>query len=143
MSGEHLDTIRLAELTSGTGEEGARRHLQECRECRDELARLQGGIAQTVEQMRAQAERDEVFWARQRAAIRARSAGSRQLWLRYASTAMATLLLVAVLLFAHTPKLAKPLPSDAPSDEVLLEQVQNDIQRDVPQALAALSSDQE
>ena len=111
---------------------------------RAELAGLEAGITQTAERMRARAERDEFFWARQRAAILARAAGGRQLWLRYASPAVAALLLAAVLLFAHTPKLAKPPSSDSPSDEALLEQVQNDINRDAPRALmaAALTSDQ-
>jgi hypothetical protein len=145
MNQEHLDTEQIVELASGAAGESAGRHGRECGECRERVERLQAGIAGTAARLRSQAEHDEAFWARQRAVIRSRAAGRRPArWLRYASTAVIALLLVAALLFSRTRQ-PKPLPSDAPSDEVLLEQVESDLDRDVPQALAAaaLSNDQE
>lgn len=145
MNEKHLDETSWAELSSGSAEAGTKRHLAECGPCRDEVARWQNEMQQAAVRMRAQAERDEMFWARQRATIRARAARSlRTMWLRYASTALAALLLVAVLLFSQTPK-PKPATGDAVSDEALLEQVESDLNRDAPQALlaAALTSEQE
>ena len=95
--------------------------------------------------MRVSAERDEIFWARQRARIRARAAaGLPTVWRRYASTAAAALLLAASLLLWQTPR-PKPATGDGVTDEALLEQVESDLNRDAPQALlaASLSSEQE
>ncbi len=145
MNEKHLDATGWAELVSGNAGPGTKRHLAECSRCRDEAARWQSGVEQAAGSMRAEAERDEIFWARQRATIRARAAGSmRTMWLRYASTALTVLLLVAVLLFSQTPKL-RPATGDSLSDEALLEQVESDLNRDAPPALlaAALTSEQE
>lgn len=145
MNEKHLDATGWAELVSGSAGAGTTRHVAECAQCRNEVERWQNGTEQAVGRMRVQAERDEIFWARQRATIRARAAGSLPtMWMRYASTALAALLLVAILLFSQTPK-PKPATGDSVSDEALLEQVESDLNRDAPQALlaAALTSEQE
>ncbi len=145
MNTGHLNDTHWSELMTGTADESTRQHLEACAACRVEFDRLQSGACQVAESMRARAERDEVFWSKQRAAIRMRARRGRNIaWLRYASTAIAALLLVAALLFTRTPKLNRAA-SPQPADEVLLQQVEADIGRDAPRALspATPSDDQQ
>ena len=84
----------------------------------------------------AAADRNELFWARQRYVIHDRISQSRRVpFLRWATAAAAALIVFAMLLLTQTPKPQRAALEDSAADDVLLQQVESDIERDAPLAL--------
>ena len=110
----------------------------------DDERSLQQFVTPLPGALRVLAERPQVFWSRQQAAIRGRIAEREHAspLTMAARVAAAALALVAIFLLQSRPAHA-PVPLPAQSDQQLLLSVERSVHRDVPQALepAALLAD--
>jgi hypothetical protein len=132
----HLNDEQLTAWLLGESDPPITQHVETCVVCRAEATGLQDAISSCRESMRAAADRDELFWARQRLLTRQRLAPRHRLpFLRWAAAVAMALVVFAALFLARSPQPAHP-GKDEPGDEALLQQVDQDIQRDYPQALA-------
>ena len=131
----HLNEQQFGELILGTGNGEIAGHIETCDACRAEAEGVRIAISAGGELVRQAAERDEIFWARQRLAIRQRVA--RHHFVPYVRwVAMAAMVLVVSAAFLLTrPQPVQRANNDA-ADDVLLQQVQSDLGRDYPAALA-------
>jgi len=131
----HLNEQQFGESILGTGNEEIARHIEACGLCRAEAEGVRTAISDCRELAREGAERDEIFWTRQRLAIRQQLARPHFVphvrWV-----AMAAMVLVVSAAFLLTrPQPMQRANHDA-ADDVLLQQVQSDLGRDYPAALA-------
>ena len=103
--------------------------------CRAEAEGVRTAISDCRELVQQAAERDEIFWARQRLAIRQRLARHHFVpHVRWVATAAMVLVVSAAFLLTR-PQPVQRANNDA-TDDVLLQQVQSDLGRDYPAALA-------
>jgi hypothetical protein len=108
-----------------------------CEECVADWNQTQRRLEDVRDDIAAAAERDEIFWARQRAAIRQRlrptGIGIRLQW----AASLATLVAVGALLVGSGPKSPQHANQSNPSDPdyVLLAQIQQTLARPVPSAV--------
>jgi hypothetical protein len=131
----HVERSELSEWILGIGSDQVARHLQTCGACRAEANALQNTIGSFKECVHLEADRDALFWSRQRALIRARVTARRPAFLlRRTSVAAMVLLLGAVLLLTQAPQVSQSANNDV-ADDALLQQVDNDVRQDFPTAL--------
>ena len=128
----HLTEEQLFESLLGATDAGGAEHIAACPECREQLERLGSATATLRDSVRAQAEKPEGFWARQRSAAVAQSS---QLSVR--PLAWATAVAVAVLagMLVQEPHPAAPAAPPPDPDHALMLAVQRAVNREVPQAL--------
>ena len=132
----HLNEQQFGELILGTGNAEIAGHIEACDVCRAEAEGVRTAISASRELAQEAAERDEIFWARQRLAIRQRLARHHFAPLvRWVATAATVLVVSAAFLLTRTPQPVQRANNDA-ADDVLLQQVQSDLGRDYPAALA-------
>jgi hypothetical protein len=141
----HLDDRTIAELILGTGNGEIPQHLDTRAVCRDEANDLRNAIACCRESIHAEAERDEIFWTKQRLAIRQHIVApvSVGLFPRIAIAALAMVLVVfAASLLVRRPQSTQLAIKEVPrqmtndgADDALLQQVQADVERAFPIAL--------
>ncbi len=145
----HATEQEITESLAGTAGRGSD-HVASCATCRTEVGELRHTISAARQHLDAEVERDEIFWARQRIAIQDRLPAARRGFISAQIVAAAVVLLfVAALLLARTPRLydAAPVAAVHPvhavqqatndaADDLLLQSVANDVDRDVPMALA-------
>lgn len=132
----HLSRDQVTEWVSGTNEESVRFHLDACAVCRLEVERLQTTLSGFRDSVHALAQRDDSFWRRQQLAIRKRL--SEKSWFPPASWVWAAamiVVLVAGFLLMRTERIPRYGTTDA-ADEILLQEVQGDMAREYPEALA-------
>ena len=131
----HLSDAQFAAFALGE-RAAAAEHIAACEHCRHEAESLAAGLLRFREQAHAAAARDDFFWARQRAQVRARVPWTERPLLRWASTAVAAIVLAGALLLVRVPApQPEPLPNPDAADEALLLEVQNDVGRYAPAAL--------
>ena len=132
----HLNEQQFGELVLGTGNAEIAKHIGMCDECRVEAEGVRTAISDCRESAQQAAEHDEIFWARQRLAIRQRLARNRFIpHVRWVAMAAMVLVVSAALLLTRSPQPVQQANNDA-ADDVLLQQVQSDIERNYPTALA-------
>jgi hypothetical protein len=132
----HLSEDEFSEWILGAEEPRVAEHLRSCAVCLAELGEVRQTVSCYREQIRAVAERDEIFWTKQRIKIREQLVASRRLpLLRWAFNGIAALVLLAALLLVRAPEVSQRANIEL-NDDTLLAQVENDIQRDYPAALA-------
>ncbi len=132
----HLDDKEFASTLVRLGEPAG--HLERCRPCRDEYIPLERALRDLPEAVRAASDRPQIFWQRQRAAIRSRIAvheASRQSWIGFAWATLGSLILLAALLLSGAKNLPKPQAQLDPDQELLLA-VERAVQSNVPESLA-------
>ena len=133
LTGEQISTFVL----EGNGE--AARHIEHCSECRARAEELGATLCGFGAAVRAEAEREEWHWTRQRALIRERLLTEKRPTPRWAWIpawgALAALLLAVALLLSRAPRTPAPITSDVADNNLLME-VQSDTQREYPTALA-------
>ena len=131
----HLNEQQFGELVLGTGNAEIAGHIEACDVCRAEAEGVRTAISDCRELAQQAAEHDEIFWARQRLAIRQRLARHRFVpHVRWVATAAMVLVVSAAFLLTR-PQPVQRANNDA-ADDVLLQQVQSDLGRDYPAALA-------
>jgi predicted anti-sigma-YlaC factor YlaD len=116
---------------------GHETHLAECAACRGELERLRKELNMLRDDASAAATQTETFWQRQRAAIRAQLASGATVTRGWAwATAAAAVLLLAVLLGRTTLPPPDVAQNGKDPDHVLMLEVQQSLERQLPRALA-------
>jgi hypothetical protein len=141
----HLHDRAIADLILGTGNHEMARHLDTCAVCRDNANDLRNAIACCRESIHAEAECDEIFWTKQRLAIRQRIVApvSMRSFPRIAIVALVmVLVLFAAFLLVRRPQSTRLAIKEVPrqmtndaADDALLQQVQADVDRAFPIAL--------
>ena len=145
----HLTDEQLAEWLQAEDSPQTQLHLASCAQCRAEASQLRDGITRYSIAMRRQADAAQSASMAQTFAPRRAQARHR---LRWAAAATLALLLAAPTAWMmkprHVPAIPQPAagatlnpqPTAAMSDDELLEAVNNDLSREVPQALAPVSA---
>jgi hypothetical protein len=130
----HLNEQQFGELILGTGNGEPARHVETCDVCRFEAEGVRTAISACRELAQEAAERDEIFWTRQRLTIRQRLPRHHFApYVRWVATAAMALVVSAAFLLTR-PQPVQRATDDA-ADDVLLQQVQSDIERNYPVAL--------
>jgi hypothetical protein len=131
----HVSEDQITEWMLGTRDEFVRRHLETCDACAAEAEELRRAISSFRDSIHATAQRDQSFWRNQQRAIRERVSARDWYPLHWAwAVAMVVVLIMAIFLL-HTPHSPQNYASED-ADKALLQEVQGDLGRDVPQALA-------
>ncbi len=131
----HLNEQQFGALILGTGSGEIAAHIDKCDACLAEVEHVRTAISAGGELVRQAAERDEIFWTRQRLAIRQRVASHHFVpYVRWVATAAMVLVVSAAFLLTR-PQPVQHANNDA-ADDVFLQQVQSDLGRDYPAALA-------
>lgn len=132
----HLDDQQFGDLIQGTSTATTAEHIEACDVCRSEAENVRIAISDCRESVQQSANRDEIFWVRQRLAIKQRRARHHFApYIRWAASAAMVLVVSAVFLVTRAPQPALLANTDA-ADDILLQDVQRDIDRDYPAALA-------
>ncbi len=136
---KHLNNDELASCVAFGPLNGMAEHLAQCAVCRAELESTRTMLSGFGAAARQEAERDEWFWARQRAAISQRVRDGRvpRVGFQWALAGVAAMALLASSLLIRTPVPQTAASSDA-ADEALLLEIQSDVSRSVPAALSAV-----
>ena len=114
----------------------AAQHLRDCPACRAQAEELQATLAGFRGAVHSAAEREEWYWTRQRAYIRERAVteghGLRAAWTPLTTLALLLLAIALLMRAPHTP----PAANTDVADNQLLNEVNSDVQREFPSALA-------
>ncbi len=131
----HLTDQELMEALDGRLESEAQAHLRACAACRAERYRMRVTLAALAEETRLRAERQEVFWTRQRREIALRLAGRKILSPRWVwAWAPALLLLLGLGSFLFRGEAPQPARRTDADYELLLA-VDRSLRAAVPAAL--------
>jgi hypothetical protein len=130
----HLSDEQLAASALGESDKMTALHLQECLQCRGEIASLNGFLSAWVRDVAAGVGASDDFWRRQREAIAARLAPRPRVpWKNWAwATAALTLIVLAAMFYRPHPRPVSTPPAD---DNVLLLSVETSLATEVPEAL--------
>jgi hypothetical protein len=133
----HLNDEQLAQWMLGDHDPEAAHHLTQCDACRASIDELECSIRDYRDSIVSEAERGQIFWTKQGLAIRDRVRARRfGPPLRWAYAATMALVLGAALLVIQTPRPQQPVVTSNSADDALLQQVENDVARQYPIALA-------
>jgi len=131
----HLSEDQITERVLGTRDEYVLRHLETCEACSVEAEELRSAISSFHDSVHASAQRDWSFWKKQQLAIHERLSAREWYPLHWAWAAAMIMVLIAAIFLTRPPKAPQNSASED-ADNALLQEVQRDVGRDVPQALA-------
>jgi hypothetical protein len=139
----HLNSKQIAQLVAGDIDSQAKLHARDCEQCRASVAQLQNTVHGFAAAARAAAQRSPVDWTRQRNAILGRTHARALRPRAWAMAATFAVFLLAGLLLLVSPKpnqpqvaVKPPAPQATVDEDVLLAQVNDEVERDTPEALA-------
>jgi hypothetical protein len=133
----HLHDQQLVDWILGTREPEAARHVSRCDACRAEIDGLDTYISDYRHGIASETDREPVFWTQQARAIHDRLRVRRFTpVLRWAYATIMVLVLSAMFLVTRMPPPRQPVVTSDPADDVLLQQIENDVAREYPIALA-------
>jgi hypothetical protein len=117
----------------GTRDDFVSRHLETCRACSVAAEELRSTISCFRDLIRAAAQRDNSFWREQQLAIREQVSD----WypLHWAWVVAMVMVLITAVLLTRTPTPPQNKGTED-ADKALLQEVQGDLAREVPKALA-------
>jgi hypothetical protein len=117
----------------GTGDDSVGRHLAICHACSAAVEELRSAISGFRDSIHATAQRDQRFWRNQQLAIRQQASG----WfpLHWAWVAAMVLVLITAIFLTRAPNTPQNTATED-ADNALLQEVQGDLAREVPKALA-------
>lgn len=130
----HLTDDELAGMVAGEPSRRASEHMASCESCRDEESRMRYELKGFGEEYARQGERPEVFWAKQRAAVRSRIERRRKVMWRLSWSAAAAATIMFGYLHFRSPA-PRPAPVEQDADQALLLDVERSLRRPVPTAL--------
>jgi anti-sigma factor RsiW len=131
----HLSEDQITEWVLGTKDEFVRRHLEACEACSVEAEELRSTISHFRDSVHAAAQRDQSFWRNQQLAIRERLSARDWYPLHWGWAVAMVIVLIAAIFLTRPPNSPQNNAADD-ADRVLLQEVQGDLGREVPQALA-------
>jgi hypothetical protein len=131
----HLTEDQITEWMLGTRADFVSRHLGACPACSVAAEELRSTISSFRDSIRAAAQRDDSYWRKQQLTIREHASIRDWYPLHWAWAAAMVMVLIAAIFLARTlnPPQNK-VREDA--DKALLQEVQGDLAREVPEALA-------
>jgi hypothetical protein len=133
----HLNDEQLAQWMLGDLDPGAARHLTHCGACRASVDDVGARIGNYRDAVLSHSGRGQSFWTMQALAIHERVRARRFTpVLRRAYAATAILVLCAAFLVTRMPRPHQQAVTNDSADDVLLQQVENDVAREYPIALA-------
>jgi hypothetical protein len=133
---DHLSQEQITGWMLGMHDGVASQHLETCVGCRAEVDDLKDAVSRFRESIHAAARREEPFLRRQRIAIGDRLAVSRPIrFLRWIPVTVVAAIVFALLVLTRAPR-APQHPAKDDGDEALLLEVQQDVRREFPLALA-------
>jgi hypothetical protein len=133
---DHLSEEQITGWMLDMQDEAARQHLETCAGCRAEVDRLEDAVSRFRASVHASAQRKEPFWCTQRIVIRERLAVSRPVgFRRWIPVTVVAAIVFGALVLTRAPR-APQQPAKDNGDEALLLQVQSDVRREFPMALA-------
>ena len=132
---KHLSEDQITEWVLDASDENVLRHLEDCAACSREAEELRSALTGFREAVHTTARRDPSFWMNQQLAVS--ESLSTQDWypLHWGWVVAMVAVLITAILLARTPNVPKSYASED-ADNALLQAVQGDLNRDVPQALA-------
>ena len=131
----HLSEDQITEWALGTSDEYVLRHLDTCAACSREAEELRSALTGFRDAVHATARRDLSFWRSQQLVVRRRLLAQDWYPLHWAWVLAMVVVLITAILLTRAPSVPKNYPSED-ADNALLQAVQRDLSRDVPQALA-------
>ncbi len=138
----HVTENELAAWAAGTAEPDTTKHLAECPECADEAARLEQACHDFRVEITRLADRGAYFWSRLRAALRQQIQPRLMppAWQWVAGLAALVMIASAGLFLGESPveratHRTRVVASQTDPDRTLLIQVQQDLDREIPEAL--------
>jgi hypothetical protein len=146
---KHLTDEQLADWLSGEANQETQTHLESCTRCHSEAVTLRDGISRYSLAMREQSARAQSAHMVGNFVPRKALALHRLRWAGAGALALLLAAQTAWMISSRPPATAsRPLTSAPPnsqsaaqmSDDELLEAVNNDLNREVPQALAPVSA---
>lgn len=138
MTTAHMENSAWAAWLAGEENAAAREHLAACDACAQEAADLRGNLAAFRESLHAASQAREFAWARP---LEDRAAASwSSLLLHWVPRAALAACLLAAVILMHAPRPTPPAVSSDAADNALLESIQNDLNQQVPTALAPAES---
>ena len=133
----HLQDQQLADWILGTRDPEAAHHVAHCEACRTSIDDLDSYISDYRDTIASETDREQIFWTQQAMAIHDRLRARRFTpVLRWAYAAIIVLVLCAAFLVTRVPRPRQQVVTGNSSDDVLLQQVENDVAREYPIALA-------
>ncbi len=129
----HLSEDQITEWMLGTRDDFVSRHLETCRTCSVAAEDLRSAISCFRDSIHATAQRDNSFWKEQQLAIRERVSD----WypLHWAWVVAMVMVLITAVFLTRTPNPPQNKATED-ADKALLQEVQADLAREVPKALA-------
>jgi hypothetical protein len=132
----HFNDEQLAQWMLGDRDPDAALHLAHCDACRASIDDMEKRISNYRDAILSYSDRGQIFWTKQALAIHQRVRERRFFPpLRWAYVAITVLVLCAALLVTRVPR-PQPQVTKNFDDDVLLQQVENDVAREYPIALA-------
>jgi hypothetical protein len=133
----HINDEQLAQWMLGDHDPDAAHHLAHCDACRTSIDDMETRIGNYRDAVLSYSGRGQIFWTRQELAIYERVRARRFTpVLRWAYAATAILVLCAAFLVTRMPRPHQQVVINDSADDVLLQQVENDMAREYPIALA-------
>ena len=134
--GSHLSRDQITECMVSGNQEAVAGHLETCDACRAEVDELQRTLACFRDSIHAAAQRDDGLWRKQRLTLSERLSTKR--WfpsIPWNWAAAAVLVLIAGVVLTRSPN-PPQRPAREEADDALLREVQMDLGRGFPEALA-------
>jgi len=132
---DHLTEDQIAEWTLGTSDDYVIRHLETCAVCSLEAEELRSALAGFRDAVHTTAQRDLSFWRNQKLAVSERLSAHDWYPLHWAWVVAMLAVLITAIFLTRAPNAPKNYLSED-ADNALLQAVQGDLNREVPQALA-------
>jgi hypothetical protein len=131
----HLSEDQITEWVLGASDEYVLRHLETCDACSVEAEGLRRTIASFRDSIHVTAQRDPSFWRSQQLAIRQQVSARDWYPLHWAWAVAMVMILITAVFLTRRPN-TPPNHASEDADNALLQEVQVDLGREVPQALA-------
>ena len=131
----HLSEDQITEWMLGTRDDFVSRHLATCHACSVAVEELRSAISAFRDSVHATAQRDQSFWRNQQVAIRQQASASGWYPLHWAWVAAMVMVLITAVFLMRAPNPDQNIATED-ADNALLLEVQGDLAREVPKALA-------
>ena len=132
---KHLSEDQITECMLGTRDDFISRHLATCEACSVAAEELRSTISCFRDSILATAQRDDSFWREQQLAIREHASAKDWYPLHWAWVAAMAMVLITAIFLTRSPNPPQNKATED-ADKALLQEVQADLARDVPEALA-------
>jgi hypothetical protein len=131
----HLSEDQITESVLGTNDELVLRHREACEACSVEAEELRSTVSNFRDSVHVAAQRDQSFWRNQELAIRERLSARDWYPLHWGWAVAMVMVLISAVFLTRPPNPPQNSASED-ADKALLQEVQGDLGREVPQALA-------